>query len=803
MHTLFTDLRYAARNLWQRPGFTVVALITLALGIGANTAIFSVVNGVLLQPLPFPDSDRLVSLREVNLVKQPDAQIAPGNFLEWQRQNTVFAQLETYRTVSYNLSGDGNPERLLGARVSYGMFKLLGVQPVVGRYFLPEEDQPGREKVVLISNGLWQRRFGANPSVVGKTLRLSGENFTVIGVLPREFRLPDQRERELWTPIAFKDTEQSLRQARYVDAIARLKPGVTIAQAQTEMNAIAGRLANQYPDTNTGWDVKLKPVLESVVGDIKSTLWLLFGAVGFVLLITCANLTNVLLARAFVRQKEIAIRAALGASRWRILRQLTTESLLLALLGGIAGWPLAVWGLHAVLALAPPDLPRITTVAIDLRALLFALGITLLTGLIFGLVPAVQLSKPAPQDTLKDAGCQGNSGAYHNHIGNLLIVSEVALALVLLIGGGLLSRSLWQLQRVDPGFDYRNALAVTIQLPEKKYAEADRINLFSQELLQQISSLPGVQATSVARILPFIHDLPTGIYFEGRPHAADNQLPQTNYSAVSPNYFKAMGIPLLAGRTFTDRDTQDNPRVALISETLAKRFFPNENPLGKRLNVETGPEAFREIVGVVGDVKQNGLARETRPHTYEPFAQAPNQFLTLIVRTTSDPQAFVPAIRSKVSEIDNELPVQSVRTLESMIANSLRQQRFIALVLSIFACVALFLAAAGLYGVISYSVTQRTRELGIRVALGAQISSVMRLVLRQAMTFVLIGEAVGLIASFALSRLLSGFLFGIKPTDALTFAAVTLVLTGVALMACYVPARRATKVDPLVAIRGE
>jgi len=415
----------------------------------------------------------------------------------------------------------------------------------------------------------------------------------------------------------------------------------------------------------------------------------------------------------------------------------------------------------------------------------------------------VQLSKLAPQDTLKDTGSHGNSSAFRNRIGNLLIVSEVALALVLLIGGGLLLRSLWQLRQVDPGFDYRNALAVTIQLPEKKYAEADRINLFNQLLLQQISALPGVQATGLARILPFIHDLPTGIYFEGRPREADNQLPQTNYSAVSPDYFKAMGIPLLAGRTFTDRDTQNNPRVAIVSETLAKRYFPNENPIGKRLNVETGPEAFREIVGVVGDVKQNGLARETQPHTYEPFAQAPNQFMTLIVRTTSDPQALVSAIRSKVSEIDNELPVQSVRTLESMIANSLRQQRFITLVLSIFAGVALFLAAAGLYGVISYSVTQRTRELGIRVALGAQISSVMRLVLRQAMTFVLIGEAVGLAGAFALSRLLSGLVFGVTPTDRLTFATVTVLLTVVALMACYIPARRATKVDPLVAIRGE
>jgi putative ABC transport system permease protein len=762
-----------------------------------------VVNGVLLQPLPFPESDRLIAFSEVNSTKQPDAQVAPGNFLEWRRQNTVFSQLETYRTVSYNLSGDGNPERLLAGRVSSGMFKLLGAQPVLGRDFLAEEDQPGREKVVLISNGLWQRRFGGDANVVGKTLRLSGDYFTVIGVLPPDFRLPDQRERELWTPIAFKDTEQTLRQAHYVEAIGRLKPGVTVPQAQAEMNAIAARLAAQYPDTNTGWEVKLKPLLDSVVGNVKPTLWLLFGSVGFVLLITCANVTNLLLARASTRQKEIAIRTALGARRSRIVRQLTTESLLLALLGGLAGWPLAVWGLRAVLALAPPDLPRINAVSIDLRALLFTLGVAVLTGLIFGLVPALQLAKLAPQDTLKDAGSHGKSGVYQRRIGNLLIVSEVALALVLLIGGGLLLRSLWQLRHVDPGFDYQHALAVTIQLPEKKYAESERINLFSRQLLQRVSTLPGVQVAGLARILPIIHDLPAGIYFEGRAREQDNQLPLTNYSAVSPDYFKAMGIPLMAGRSFTDRDTSNNPRVAIISETLARRFFPNENPLGKRLNVVTGPEAFREIVGVVGDVKQNGLGRETRPLTYEPFAQAPNQFMTLIVRTTAEPEALVAGVRAKVLEIDGELPLQSVRTLESVISNSMRQQRFIAFVLAVFAGVALFLAAAGLYGVISYSVNQRTRELGIRVALGAQVSSVMSLVLRQAMTFVLLGEVVGLVGAVALSRLLSGLLFGITPTDALTFVTVTLALTAVALIACYIPARRATRVDPLVALRYE
>ena len=802
MDSLIRDIRYAVRGLVRRPGFTCVAVITLALGIGANTAIFSVVNGVLLRPLPYSDSDRLVALRGSG-PQQPDAQIAPGDFLEWQRQNTVFSDLAAYRTVSYNLTGDGDPERLLAGRVSFGLFRMLGVRPMLGREFLEEEDHPGNENVVVISEGLWQRRFGADSNVIGKTLNLNAENFTVVGVMPAEFRLPDQRDRELWTPIAFKDTEQSLHQAHYIEAIAKLKPGVTLGQAQLEMSAIAGRLAQQFPDANTGWGVRVAPLLDFVVGDAKSILWLMFAAVGLVLLIACANVMNLMLARATTRQKEMAIRAALGAGRWRIIRQLTTESVLLALLSGIAGWPLATWGLKALLALAPQNYPRIAAVTIDKRALLFTLGIALLTGFVFGLAPALHLSQLDTNAALKDAGSEGNRGVRQQRIGNLLIVSEVALALMLLVGGGLLLRTVWQLRRVDPGFDYRNALAVTIQLPEKKYTDDQRINHFSQQLLQEVSTLPGVQSAGMARILPIIHDLQIGLYFEGRPRETDSQLPQTNYSAVSPEYFKAMGIPLITGRAFTDRDTQGTPRVAIISQSLAKRFFATEDPIGKRINVATGPEAFREIVGVVGDVKQNGLTRETRPHVYDPFAQAPNQFMTLIVRTSADPVALIPGIRRCLLAIDNELPLQSVRTLEDMISNSLRQQHFTALVLSLFAGVSLLLAAAGLYGVIAYSVTQRMRELGIRVALGAQAMDVLGLVLKQGMTFVLIGEIFGLAGAFALTRFMSGLLFGVTPTDAATYSAVTLALTLVALLACYVPARRATKVDPLVALRYE
>ena len=803
MHSLFKDIQYAMRAWLRRPGFTVIAVITLALGIGANTAIFSVVNGVLLRTLPYPESDRLVALRQSNVTTtpaQPDTQIAPGNFLEWQRQNTSFANLAAYRTVSYNVTGDGNPQRLLAARVSSDLFKLLGAQLLAGRYFLAEEDQPGREKVVIISRGLWIRRFGGWADAIGKSLKLDGEDYTIVGVVPDDFRLPDQRERELWTPIAFKANERTLHYARYIDAIARLKPYVSLDQAESEMTAIAARLAQEHPEANTGWTIRVTPLLDFVVGDVKKVLWVIFGAVALTLLIACANVANLLLARAATRQKEMAVRVALGAGRLRIVQQLATESVLLALFGAAVAWPLAAWGLKALLAAAPADLPRVASVSLDNRALLFTLAVAVFTAFLFGLAPALQVLRFDTNPALKD---QRSRNIRQQRIGNLLIASEVALALMLLIGGGLLLRTVWRLNHIDPGFDERNALAVTVQLPDKKYSSPQQLAQFSEQLVQQVATLPGVEAAGVARILPIVHDLPTAFYFEGRPRMKDNDLPQTNYSAVSPGYFKAMAIPLIAGRAFTEHDAEDAPRVAIVSQTMAQRFFPNGDAIGNRINVNTGPESYREIVGIVGDVKQNGLTKETRPHTYEPFAQAPNQFMTLIVRSTTDPNSLVPAIRGKVLALDSELPLQRVITLDRVIANSIRQQRFTSIVLSVFAGVALLLAAAGLYGVISYSVAQRTHELGIRVALGAQVKDVMQLVLRQGMTFVIAGEVAGIIGAFALTRLLSGLLFGVTPTDAVTFIAVTAGLTLVALLACYIPARRATKVDPLVALRYE
>ena len=801
MDALIKDVRFALRALARRPGFTALAVITLALGIGANTAIFSVVYGVLLRPLDYPQPEQLVTLRESHL-KQPDAQVAPGNFLDWQRQNTVFSDLAAYRTVSYNLTGDGDPERLLAGRVTAGIFKTLGVQPILGREFSMEEDQPGRDKVVIIGAGLWQRRFGSEPSVIGKTLKLSGEHFTVIGVMPQYFRLPDQRQRELLTPIAFTDTEKGLHHARYFEAVARLKPGTTLDQANAEMAAIAGRLAQEHPDADNGWTIKVAPVLDSIVGEAARNIWMLFGAVALILLIACANVTNLLLARAATRQKEMAIRVALGAGRLRIIRQLATESLLLSFLGAVAGWPIAIWSLSALLKLAPPEVPRLAAITIDYRALLFALGTAVLTGLIFGLAPALQLARTNAGQSLKDGGAEGNPGAAGQRIGNALITAEVAVALVLLIGSGLLLRAIWKLYQIDPGFDQRSALAVTVQLSEKKYADSRQVALFSQQLVQQVSAMPGVEATGVARILPIVHDLTTNFYREGWQYKSEDDGARTNYSAVSPEYFHAMGIPLVAGRTFNERDVQESPRVAIVSASLVRMHFQNENPIGKRINVTMGPESFREIVGVVGDVKQIALRGLNRPHVYEPFVQAPDHFMTLVVRTSVDPESLVPSIRSKVLALDPELPLQRVTTLEKIVSNSIRDARFVSTLLSVLAGLALVLTLAGVYGVISYSVAQRTRELGIRVALGAQSRDVFRLVLVRGMSFVLIGEVIGLLAAYRVTEDMRLSRFQISSGEIALFVAVAVSLFLVALVACYVPARRATKVDPLIALRA-
>jgi putative ABC transport system permease protein len=800
MGTLLQDLRYGVRMLLKNPGFALVAVIALALGIGANAAIFSVVNAVLLRSLPFDDPDRLIVLRENKPPQFPEFSVAPGNFLDWQKQNTVFEKLAAIRGSSYNLVDTGEPERLRGARVSAGLFEMLGVKPASGRTFAAEEDQPGHDAVVILSHSLWQRRFGADPNILGRTLTLNASTYTVIGVMAPDFQFPD-RETELFTPVAFDAKQADQHGAHYISAIGRLKPGVTIEQARTEMSAIAARLAQQYPDSNTGWGVSLFKMQEYESRDIKPALLILLGAVALVLLIACANVANLLLARATARQREIAIRTALGASRWRVIRQLLTESVLLALVGGGIGLILAVWGVDLLLALAPEDLPHVKGGTVDARVLGFTILITLLTGIIFGLVPALQSSRPNLNETLKEGGRGTTTG--HNRVRSSLVITEVAVALVLLIGAGLLIRSFYRLQQVNPGFNPQNALAVSISLPGKKYPEEEQNAAFFTQLTERVSTLPGVVAVGVAQVLPIQSDYVLGFNIQGRPPDAPGDEPSTNYYAVSPGYFKAMGIPLLRGRLFTEQDKKDAPRVAVINETMAKKFFPNEDPIGKGINVTNGPERFREIVGIVGDVKQYGLDQPTTAQTYEPYLQTPFQNMTLVVRTDGNPAGLTAGVRSQVLSIDKDQPVSRIRTLEQVISESVAKQRFAMLLLGIFAMVALVLAGVGLYGVMSYAVTQRTHEIGIRMALGAQQRDVLKLVVGHGMILALVGVAIGLIASLALTRVMTTLLFGVSATDPLTFLAIPALLAGVALLASFMPARRAMKVDPMVALRYE
>jgi putative ABC transport system permease protein len=807
METFMHDIRFGIRMLAKKPMFSIIAVITLALGIGANTAIFSVVNGVLLRPLPFKEPDRLMMIRETKLPQFPEFSVAPGNFLDWRKQNTVFERLVAYKGSSLNLIGTGDPERLRALNVTEGFFAMLGAQPQLGRDFLAEEDQVGHNNVVILSYGLWQRRFSGDPKILNQTITLNRQAYTVIGVMPATFHFGSgENELDLWTPMAFTEEQAQNHGGHGLVAIGQLKPGVTVDQARAEMSAIAGRLAAQYP-VDIGWDVKIMPLLEFSVRSIKPALLVLLVAVAFVLLIACANVANLLLARAAGRQKEIATRTSLGASRWRIVRQLLTESLLLSLLGGALGLALAKWGMDLLLTLAPPDLPRLNNVSLDGRALAFTATITLLTGVIFGLVPALQSSKPNLNETMKDAGRGSTEGGRRQRIRSTLVVLEVATALVLLVGAGLMIKSFWQLQKVDPGFNPDNALTVQVSLPKTKYPQESQQVAFFQQLIERVATLPGVQSAGAGHVVPLSgNDFVLAFEIDGRPPLQPGVTQSTNYYSVSADYFKAMGIPLRRGRVFTERDIKDSPRVAVINETMAKKIFPDEDPIGKRITFDNrqkeNPEWF-EIVGIVGDVKQYGLDQVTTMQTYEPYIQQTFPYMTLVVRTTGDPTNLNAAIRSEVLKLDKEQPTTNFKTLNEFFSISIAQQRFSVVLLGVFAVVALVLSAVGVYGVLSYAVTQRTHEIGIRVALGAGRRDVLRLVVGQGMLLTVSGVAGGLGAAFALTRLMASLLFGVTATDAVTFASVASLLLAVALLACYIPARRATKVDPLVALRYE
>lgn len=801
MTTLVQDLKYAIRMLLKTPGFAVVAIIALALGIGANAAIFSVVNTVLLRSLPYSDPDRLMVVRENKLPQFPEFSVSPGNFLDFQKQNTSFEKLAAVNGTAFNLvAGEAEPERLRGVRVSAGLFEMLGVTPLQGRTFMDEEDQPGHQNVVLLSSSLWKRRFGGDPNIVGQSITLSASSYTIIGIMPPTFQFPD-RDTDVWAPIAFTAQQAQQHGSHYLSVFGRLKPDVTRDQADTELAGIAARLGEQYPNSNAGWSTNVIPMQEYEVRDFKLALFFLFGAVALVLLIACANVANLLLARATTRQREMAIRSALGASRWRVVRQLLTESVLLALVGGAVGLLLALWGMDSLLALAPEDLPRIKDVALDARVLGFTLLVTLMTGVIFGLVPALQASRPNLNETLKEGG-RGTTGGHHR-VRNSLVVIEVALALVVLVCSGLLIRSFMRLQQVNPGFNADNALAVSISLPGRKYPNSDNHLAFFSQLVERTSELPGVVAVGATQSLPIQGDYLLGFSIQGRPPAPPGEDKSTNYYAVTPGYFKAMGIPLLRGRLFTEQDNNTAPRVAIINETMARQYFPDEDPIGKGISVTQGPERFREIVGIVGDVKQYGLAQPSPLQTYDPYLQMPFSGVTLVVRGENNPAALTGAIRGEVLALDKEQPISRVRTLDQILSASIQQQQFLMLLLGVFAAVGLILAAVGLYGVMSYAVTQRTHEIGIRMALGANAGNVLRLVVGHGMMLALIGVAVGLAGSFAATRVMSRLLFSISATDPVTFAGISVLLTGVALGACLVPARRAIKVDPMVALRHE
>src|ERR1041384_5474335 len=808
MQALIRDLRFGARVMLKQPGFTLLAVVTLGLGIGANTAIFSVVNGVLLRPLPYPEPERLVALwgTKPPAGREPNTrnEVALGNFLDWRAQQSVCDEIGALTYASLNLTGTGEPERLQGAVVTTNLFQLLGVQPMAGRPFLQEEEDPASQRAVIISDGLWQRRFGSDTSLVGKMLTLNGNQHVVVGIMPPGFDLqfPISREIDLWTPMRINAPEAN-RQSHYLYVLGRLKRDVTPEQAKESMTVLAGQLEQQYPKTNADRGANVIPLHRQVVGEVRTHIQVLFAAVGFVLLIACANVANLLLARVAARHKEIAIRTALGASRLRLVRQLLTESLLLSVLGGALGLLLAFWGIDSLRALAPPDVPRLGEIGLHWPVFNWTLGVAIITGVLFGLAPSLAASKSDLNESLKESG-RSTAAPGRARMRNLLVVAEVALALVLLIGAGLMIRSFIRLQHVNPGFDPNHLLTMNVLLPAQKYRDKAISNFFDR-LFERIRGVPGVEGVGGIDPLPLSNsNATTGFLIEGGPALALADRPEVGERTVTPGYFGAMRIPLHRGREFNSQDRDDTPRVVVVNEALARRFWPGEEAIGKRIGFKAAdPQVWHEIIGVVGDVKHSSLTIDPKPEVYFAYQQYPDRFMSLVVRASSEPSALATSIRDQILAVDPSQPVFDIKTMDERVSKSVAPTRFVMMMLGIFAALALILAAVGIYGVISYSVTQRTHEIGIRMALGAEARDVMRMVVRQGMTLALTGVVVGLVGAFALTRLMSGLLFGVSSTDTLTFGVTSLLLTGVALAACFVPARRATRVDAMIALRYE
>ena len=788
--------------LVKKPGFTIITIITLALGIGANTAIFSVVNTVLFRPLPYEEADRLVILSEGN-EQVPARAISYPNFLDWRERNQSFEAMSTIRGWQLTLTGAGEPESLNGRMISADYFSVMRARPLLGRDFLPEEDKAGADPVTILSYGLWQRRFGGDENIIGRAITLDDRPFTVVGVMPQSFRHQGTPDLFVlmgqWTGQG-NWMQRDVRVAGFV--VARLKPGVTLQQARANMDAVSEQLIEQYPRYNSGHHINIASLYENTVGDARTSLMMMLGAVAFVLLIACANVANLLLARAATRRKEFAIRAALGASRARVIRQLLTESMLLAFAGGALGLLLALWGIDLLRAAEPGSIPRMAELSLDRRVLVFTLSISALTGIIFGLAPALQITRDGLHKKLKESSKTTSEGRA-GKIRGWLVVAEVALALVLLIGAGLLIKSFARALESDTGFDPANVLTMRLSLPRARYSENEKVNRFHQQLLERVAALPGVEAASISNDLPtFISGWQTDIAIKDRPAIKPGEELHVDWGIVSADYFAAMKIPLIRGRVFTPHEIESGAAAVVIDETMQQRFWPGEDALGKYILYDSPTP--HEVIGVVKSVKRYGGETPPRGRIYTPLSRMTLWRASLAIRlTSSDTAGVVAAVTREIHAADKDLPVSEVETMRSLLAQEISPQRFNTMLLSLFAASALILAAVGLYGVMSYSVAQRTQEIGIRMALGAQRRDVLSLVVRQGMMLTLAGVAVGLLAAFALTRLMSSLLYGVSAADPLTYAATSLLLTGVALGACFVPARRATRVDPMVALRYE
>jgi putative ABC transport system permease protein len=803
MSTIWQDIRYGFRVLRRSPGFTAVAVLSLALGIGANTAIFSLVNAVLLCPLNYPEPDRIVVARSTQLPQYLDFNVSPPDYIDWCKETRSFSYLAAECSCSFNLTGEGTPQEVTGRRVTTNYFAVFGIQPALGRAFHPEEDVSGRNHVIILSHGFWHQQFGGSPNVLGKSLMFDDESYVVVGVMPAAFR--PISDTEIWTPMAFSNTERASysRGARFLNVIGRLRPGVSFEQARAELTTLARQIETQYPDFNKGWGASLAPLKDYSVRNVRLTLWLLFGVVACVLLITCANLANLLLARATARTSEMSIRAALGASRWIIARQVIVESMVLALLSGALGVLVANWGCKGLLTLMPARIPLGDEVLINGTVLVFTLVVTLLTGFFFGLAPAWQASRFNLSESI-NAGLRG-SGAIEGRKARLrhgLVVFEVAVSFVLLVGAGLLVRSFGKLISVDPGFNPDRVLLMRLTLPERKYDQHEQRLAFARQLLANLDNLPDVKSIGLAHALPMAVNWVIDFQIQGRLLAADLK-PKTSYYAVTPGYFPAMGIRLIRGRLFTERDNENSLLVTIINETFARQYFPDENPLGKRIYIMKGPEKYCEIVGVVADVKQSGMAQPVTAQAYEPFAQWSHNTIETVIRTTGNTRALPGLLRARVFAIDKDQPVSSIQPLGDIVSGTIARQRFAMTLLTIFSTTAFLIAVIGIYGVMAYAVSRRTHEFGIRMALGARPTDVLRLVLAKGGRIIAVGIMVGLVISLATARLLESMLYATSTHDPLVLVLIAAVFSAVALLACWLPASRAAKVDPMEALRYE